>query len=207
MALLDLITGPIRNAINALVGPFNAIVNIVTKYKDGLVNLVQNGRDINDLIGQIFDEIKGFTVKPHIKSRVISLPAAQKHVKELVQVPVDIVNRLKDLWKVVEELYGKVDFEPEEVEGVSDLKAIFEKFGPKLSKVAGKVLDVVGIILAEIDAIESAESDIKGLLQDLLTLLQDVDQLNALFLSQKNPRKLIQSDDGPLRIRIGSLHQ
>jgi len=206
VALLDPIINRLAALFAPVVGPIKGLINIITKFKQNTVGLLDKGQHFYEGIGRLFDSIKNFQEKPHWKSRVVSVPRAVKNIKELTQIPVDIFNRVKELFQTLREQTNPAELEPAELEGVEDLRAFGLKLGTKLGEAFGKVLDVAGIILQILIAINTALDDLNGIIDDANTFVEDFNNLDGLFLPQKNPRKIVQSTDGPLRLRIGSLH-
>jgi tetrahydromethanopterin S-methyltransferase subunit B len=187
--------------------PLQPLITIFTHLKDNTFGIITASTQVVQTAERIFDEIRHFSLQPHIKSRVISLPAAQQHLAALVAAPTQIVNEIKSL---VEQLKNKIDpaaFNVEELEGLEDLRSIATKFGSKIAAGFEKVLGIVTLVVDALVTIRSAISSIQSILDSIEEIVTDVSGLDAIFLSQKNPRRSEDlADGGSIKIRVGNLH-
>jgi hypothetical protein len=212
MSLLSTLEDRILSALSPIIGPVKAIVSLVTNFWQTATSLLN---DAETLIGSIlteYNEIKNFKSRPAWKNRVISVPKALDNITRLAQIPSEIANAIKDL---VAKIKGRVtggasDVEDlaSDVEGLEDLRGLFAKLGPKVLKIFEKVLGVLQIIADTIDTISATIKDLQTIVDDIKIVRQDLENLDALFLSQKNSREFVPLKSGKkLRLRIGSLHK
>jgi phage-related protein len=212
MSLLSTLEDRILNALSPIIGPIKAIVSLVTNFWQTTTSLLS---DAEALIGSIlteYNEIKNFKSRPAWKNRVISVPNAIDNITKLAQIPSEIANAIKDL---VAQIKGRVtggasDVEDlaSDVEGLEDLRGLFAKLGPKVLRIFEKVLGVLQILADTISTISATIHDLQTIVDDIKTVRQDLENLDGLFLTQRNTREGVTLKNGKkLRLRIGSLHK
>ena len=125
--------------------------------------------------------VKNFKIDIHWNSRVINVPKAIDHFKELIE---DLTTGLKDKVQTIEAPF---------ITFAHDLKLIAETPpDPQVSRIAASVSEVqlfvtqLNILVGEIDA---ALQDALSLTALFDRVIQDIQHLEDLFLSQKSARK------------------
>jgi len=123
---------------------------------------------------------KDFKFDPKWKTRVINVPIAIEQIKEfIVNVPEDLIDTLK--------------------KASGDLRALFNLFehgppGTSPAETAGALSHVVGFASAIDQAFEVLEGmvdDLTSIVDDIKQLREQVEGLDAFFLSQGRPRKFL----------------
>jgi DNA repair ATPase RecN len=153
------------------------------------------------------EKIRDFKSRPAWKNRVVSVPRVIDNIQQLVAVPNEVFTAVRDLFQ---QLKGKIEpgtFNPEEIEGLEDLRGAFSRLGPKITGAFEKVLGVLAIILDSLVTVRQVIDDLKTIVDDVKKVREDLENLDGLFLPQNNKRKTIQSDIGPLSVRVGKLHE
>jgi hypothetical protein len=179
----------------------------------GCSNLFEH---IQHLVDSILAEIaawKNFKENVAIRTRVINVKKAIDKTEELWQQIVAAKDAVIDLWKQLKtkfELGGNPTEEAEEAikdlekSGIRDLLSKF----PKLLKAFEKVLGFVALVADALETIISAIEDLQKIVDALAGLRREVEELDTVFLSQRNPRKTIRlAGGGSIKIRVGNLHR
>lgn len=197
----------ILQLLQPILGPLRPLITIFTSLKENTVGIVSASTDVTDTVERIFDEIKNFSFRPNVKSRVISLPAAQQRIQQLIAAPGQIIDAVKELIAQVKSKIDVAEFNVEELEGLEDLRSIVTKFGSKIAAGFEKILGVVTIVVDALVSIRQGIRDIQTILDSVEEIVTDVSNLDAIFLSQKNPRRRESlSEGGSIKIRLGNLH-
>lgn len=207
MALIDDLENRLLTALAPVLGPIRGLISIVARFKETTVGTFTDAVSLFTEIEQEWAKIKNFTVQPHWKNRVISVPLVVNNLTVLAKVPGDIFIKLRDLFKLLKTKVQPATFNVEELEGLEDLRGLFGRLGPRVAQGFEKVLGVLALLLDVLVTIHDAINDLKSVVDDLRTITDDLDHLDGLFLQQRNPRKTISSADGPLKLRIGHLHK
>ena len=208
MGLLQLLEDKIIQLLQPILRPIQPLITIFTSLKENTIGIFTAGTELTDSIKALLDSIEHFQEKPHVKSRVISLPRIVTNIQELVALPGQVVDAFKDLWNT---LKNKIDpetaFDVEELEGLEDLRAIVTKFGSAIAEGFEKFLGIFALIVDSLVAIRSSITDIQTLVDAAQTVVDDLTNLDLVFLPQNNPRKTLALEDGgTIRIRVGNLH-
>lgn len=209
MSLFDTIENKLLGFLQPIIGPIKGLVSLFTNFRNEVSGLINDASEIGPDFEQLITDIRDFKLDPDWKHRVISVPLAVEKIEALLKIPGDIASKVRDLFQQVKSLTGGGDTEPnlEELEGVDDLKALVAKGGEKLAAGFAKLLDFLALALQIFQALRSTLSDVKGILDDLTTIVEDLNNFDALFLQNHNKRKSIASELGPLRLRVGKLHE
>jgi hypothetical protein len=212
-SIISSLLDPILNKIKDLLGPFGKLFDILTRFWHNLTNLFN---DIQLLVDSIQAEIlawRTFKENVAIRTRVINVKSAIDKTEELWQQVVAAKDAVIDLWKTLKaktELGGNPTEEAEEaiadIEG-SGLKGLVEKF-PKLFKGLEKVLGFVTLVADALESIIEGIHDLQAIVNALSALRREIEELDTVFLSQKNRRKTVRlTAGGSMKIRVGNLHR
>ena len=209
--LIQRLLQPIIDRVKQAFAPFGKLVAFVTRFKDSIFSLGGKIRHLIDLTVSEVNEWRNFRQNIAFRTKVISLPVAIDHIGEFWQM---IVAAWQSVLELVKELRGKFETTgnptQDAEEAIADIqnssfKGIVEKF-PRLLKGLEKVLGFVAIVLDALESIITAVDDLTTIVEALKAIREDVETGGPLFLSQSNKRRTIHSDEGPLKIRVGSLH-
>lgn len=210
MGFLDPLLLLVERIIAPLLRPIQPLIRLVTDFYHSTTNILTDAKTLVDTAVEDYEKIRNFSLKPHWKSRVISVPDAIQRIQSLAKVPHEIAAAVRDL---VQQIKSKVNTGGteaealEDLEGMEDLQNIIRKFGLKFAKGFERVLGIFALIVDALASIESAIADIQTILDDLGEVIDDLDSLDIVFLSQKNPRRTVSlKDGGSIRERIGNLH-
>ena len=211
MSLLSDLTQGIENKILSLLspilGPLKGIISIATKFRDNTTGILDAATSLIKEVEDEYSAIKNFKERPEWKNRVISVPHVINSVTELAKLPSIVIAAFKDLITQVRSKLQPAAVELEDVEGLEDLRALGLKLGSRIATIFEKVLGWVTLVLDALVTIRSAIDDLKTIVDAIRTVREDLENLDGLFLTQKNPRKSEQLlDGGTIKIRVGSLH-
>lgn len=211
MSLLDTIENKLLELLNPIIAPIRAAIQLVVKPIQEIKGLAGVIQDCAQLIDEIIAGVKNFQAQPHWKSRVINGPKAFSKLKRLSEIPGEIVNAIKDIFKQLKEASGQAENPAEaleaDAEGVEALKTSVSKLGPKIGQVFEKALGIVAIIVQALSQTRKAFDDLKTVLTDLKEIIDDFNKLDGIFLQQNNGRRVIDTDIGKVTIRVGGLHK
>jgi hypothetical protein len=207
MGLFDWFENQVLILLQPILRPIQPLITIFTKFKDSTIGILDAATQLNDSVRQVIDTVVHFQEQPHIKSRVISLPRVVQNAQELVSLPGQIIDALKEMWDSLRNKLTPDAFDVEELEGLEDLRAIVTKFGTKISAGFEKILGIVSIVVDALVTIRTTIDDLQTIVDAVQTVIDDVENLNGIFLPQDNPRKTVAlAEGGSVRFRIGNLH-
>lgn len=211
MSLLDTVEAKLLSLLDPVIRPIKGLWNLITKGINAITEIKDTIEATATTFTNLTNSLRHFQATPHFKHRVISAPRAIENVKQLTQVPFDIVEKIKDLAKIFKSKIGTEVPKPSEIaaetEGVDELGASIRKLGPKVSQAFEKGLGWFALILDAIESVNQTFKDVNAILLDLQEVVDDLSNLDGLFLPQKNPRKTVDTADGKMRIRVGNLHR
>jgi methyl-accepting chemotaxis protein len=223
VALPNFIQNLIDQALSQLSGLFSRIFGgtivgkLVDKITDGVSHILTLVDRINALVSSVITEVAAFRnwkEDVRVKSRVINVPKAIDRTADLVKEVEDAWTSIKDLAQSFKETVkggGDPQAEAEEVAAdLGDLSNVGEsllKKLPKLSRGLEKLLGVVSLIVEAVITWSSAVDDLQKIVDAVRDVRVEVETGDTLFLSQKNPRRVVQLEDGSsIKIRVGNLH-
>lgn len=205
--LFDPLLKPLLKLWNLLKGFFTAMIDLIPKS----IHLVHT----------ILDEIsewRHFKANVNFKGGVINLKSARDKLENLVSEAIDVWNRLRnrltqgfkfplkageEAAKALEDVI--VAFE--DFFGDVGLRAALERIGETLSKVGGKVFEVLALVQAVCEELVKVVDDLQAFVDLTKDFRETVQTGGGLFLQQKNPRKTLKLDGGgSIKIRVGNLH-
>lgn len=193
MALSDIIHS-FKNLGGNLAAIWNFVCHAYQRIKDFFSHLLSLMSRIRQLISDVEDEvqqIKDFSFDPKWRTRVISVPIAYEKIHRLAtEIPTEIIDAVKDLVEKVRSRVeagsgGTEDFDATDLD--ADLKLIPEK----LAKCGEKILGFVTLLFDAVDTISSMVDDLQTLVDDFREIRQDIENLDAIFLSNSSPRKTV----------------
>lgn len=207
MGLIEIIEDRFIRLLSPILGPLRPLVALFTKFRDNTVGILDAASHLIETALTEYDEIKNFKSKPEWKNRVISVPKVLDNITELAQIPSRIASSVRDL---ISQLKGKLQpakFSLDDLEGIEDLRGIFGKLGTKLAAGFEKLLGAIALIVDALVTIRATIDDLQTIVDSISTVRQDLENLDGLFLSQKNPRRVEQlAEGGTIKIRVGNLH-
>jgi hypothetical protein len=181
------VLGTLWSFVTGLWGKLVDVYNKTLSLFDDIHTLISN-------VEAVIQDIKTFDINPKWNSRVISAPRVVDHIRELYEVPTRIINDVRDLVQLLKEKIQPADIKPSTIEEAETLPV-------KIAKIGEKILGFATLIIDSLVAIESAVADLNDIVDALKTTLEDLKGLDALFLPQGNPKKLV---DVAYRRRIRS---
>lgn len=216
MGLLDTLLAPIENLFNRIFAG-TVVGKLVSKISQGVSHVLTLLDRIDRLVASIKEEIAAFSnwkEDIRFKSRVINLPKAVEKTRDLVTglktawtAILDLVSSLRDVIKGG----GDPKAEAEELAAdAGDLENIGSRLLaklPKLGKLFEKMLGVVTLIVDAIIQWSDMVDELQTVVDQVKRIRLEIESLESVFLSQKNPRRTLQLKDGSsIKIRVGNLH-
>jgi hypothetical protein len=222
MSLIQDIENRLLDALKRLfapvIGPLTKLWNTLSGMFDAIFNLIPETRD---LITSTVEEIQGwrdFRQNIHFKNGVINLKSARQKLTDLLDEAIDAYHALVDLFtqgfkdtvaKPFEDAHEAALELADLLEsfGSIGLRDFIEKFGAKIKKAGGKILEVLAIIEAVAEALLRVVRELQTIVDLSKDLRETVETGEGLFLQQHNPRRTVEVVDGKsLKIRVGKLH-
>lgn len=207
--------GDLFNFKSVLVGPLSRVLASIRTTIDTAIHIFDVVKETVEDAKSIYDEIQNFDINPHWKIRAISAPETVAHIKELAEVPTKIVIAVRDLSGRIREAVstfkspvGEATAAVEEAGSLEGgLLRIFPRLASLLGKAATRILAFAGLIVQLVIDVDNAVADIHTLVKQLRTALESLNHLDAIFLQQNNPRRIVRLEDGStMKIRVGKLH-
>jgi hypothetical protein len=211
VALFDFLS-PLLDRLKAALGPLGKLWDKIVEAWNHITNIIGDSQHLIDTIAGEIDGWKNFKQDIRIKQRVINLEKAIQKTEELFQGIPDSWHAIQDL---VKEIKGKLNVarpSPAEVEAIEgDLEKggisnLLKRF-PALARFFEKALGFVTLLVDALESIANAIGDLQIIADEAKRIRLEIEQLDTIFLQQKNQRKTLKLSDGKtIRIRIGSLH-
>lgn len=217
MAIGDIISRllqPIIDRIKEALGPFGKVFDLIGKFFTGFRDSFDKGKELTDEIISEIAEWRGFKESIPVRTGVISLPTAIDKSQELL-------DKIKGAWEAIKDLIEEIkdqlrgqqgDPEAEAKAALEDLQAakvitdLLERF-PKLARGLEKLLGFLALIVGVLTTIQSTIDDLKQIVDAIKGIREEIETGSTIFLSHKNPRKVIHLTDGStMKIRLGNLH-
>jgi hypothetical protein len=176
----------LRNLLNRLRALFpgifakiQAAYDFIFHAKTAFVELFSEVERLITDVEQEVDAIRHFDVNPHWKNRVISVPTMIENIQRFPELFHTIVDAGKDLVTQIKEKVNAVpEANPEELELLPEK---FAQFGEKIAAWLGMFLDAL-------TTIKQAVADLNTIVDSIREIREDLENLDGLFLTQKNPR-------------------
>lgn len=177
----------LRDLGHTLSGLFSLLHSLWAKVLDVKNKTLHIFDNLSQLVGNveaIIRDIQNFEINPKWNSRVIVAPRVVERIKELYDVPMRIVTDVRDLVSLLKE-----KIEPAEV-NTEDIEAI-EKLPGKLVKAGEKIIGWATLIIDSLITIEQAIDDLNDITDAIRQSLEDLQNLDALFLPQGSTKKTV----------------
>jgi len=190
-----------------VLGPIRPLLTIFNKFRDNTVGILDAANTLLSSVEEEYAQFKNLTLKPEWRHRVISVEAVIEKVQELVAVPHQVAESVRDLVQQVRNKLQPAQFNLDELEGIEDLRGIFSKLGARLAAGLEKLLGIAVLIVDALVTIRSTIDDLQVIVDSIRTVREDFENLDLIFLQQKNPRRIEQLvDGGEIKIRVGHMH-
>lgn len=206
---------PIFDAVLRALGPFGKAFKLIGKVFENVKKSFELGKQCADLIASEISAWRNFREALPYRTGVISLPAAVEKTQNLLDEIRAAWDSIVDLAKQTRDLLTRAGEAPPEEEAAAAVQDIEEggfknlltRF-PKLAKGLTKVLEFLTLLTFVFDQTARTFQDLLTILQTLRDLREEIETGSTVFLSQKNPRKILTTDSGEkFKIRLGNLHQ
>lgn len=214
--ILDRLLAPFVDKLKQMLGPFGKLFDLISKFIGGFKATFDKSIRLAGLIANEIHEWKTFRENVPVRTGVISLPSAIEKSKQLldeirrawdsiVNLAKEVKKQLQGQMETPEELSEEAVQSIEEIEA-SGVKTILEKF-PRFAKVLGKIAGFLAIAIGALESIQSAVDDLTNIVIAIRDIREEIEHGATIFLSQKNPRRIVHLDDGTsMKIRVGNLH-
>jgi hypothetical protein len=156
----------------------------LVQVKDRTLSLFDDIQTLVSGVNEILNDIKNFQINPKWNSRVIVVPRVVERIQEIMDVPSRVCVDVKDLVQLLREKVQPAEINVEDVEGLDGVPL-------KLARAGEKILGFATLIIDSLIAIESALADLNDIVDAVRTVLEDLQGLDALFLPQGNPKKVV----------------
>jgi hypothetical protein len=205
--LFQPIITPLTKLFNTLKGMFSALVEVIP--------------ETIALARLIYSEVlswRSFRQGINFKSGVINLHSSQEFLQETVDELIAGWRGLVDLFTSGFKLSVKPFQDAVEAGGeLADLLESFGKFGlkdwivkfgEKIEKAGGKILEVIAIAEAVAEQLLKVVRQLNDIVVAVQRVRETLQTGEGLFLQQKNARRIVElQDGGRIKIRVGNLHE
>jgi len=196
--------------LQGALGPFGVLWKKGQAVVDALDTLVPRGRDLVEAIIAEAGQWKRFKENAAIKTRVINVGRAIDKSRALIdgigsswRAIQDIVKQFK---KPLKNPLTEATEVTEEIVTAKSITRLLEAF-PRLARGLERASVWLGFAAEFLEQLSAVLDDLKQILDEITRLRLAVEELDTIFLSQKNRRQRIRLPDGNvIRIRVGSLH-
>jgi len=190
---MSLIGDLVNRALSALAPTLMRVYNHIRQAIEKIVHLKSTLESMFGKIDNIIQgveheirEIEHFQFNPHWNTRVISVPRAIEQTQQLIQVPRQIADSIKDIVSLVKDkLNTPEELEPDEME--SDLEHIAGKLGKGCEKILGWITLIVDAVLT----VDQALDDLNTIVDGLRQIREEIEHLDSLFLPQSSTKKTV----------------
>ncbi len=198
----------LSDKLQPIVAPLKPVIKVLTDLKGATVGLFDKITKLTTDTLEEYNAIKNFKEDLHWRGRVVNAPEVVKKIKRLTQIPIEVLNVIKDLVRrIKDQVPGGSDPAAAAEDAVNDLEGFrgaIARWAPKFAKGAEKLLGVVAILVECLIAWNAAIDDLQTLVNDVKEVRLDIEKLDLIFLPQNNPRRYVKLEDGrTIRIRVG----
>jgi hypothetical protein len=185
--------GKLTAGIQAIIDEVKRIIDVIIHIRDYTVGVVEDVTALIEEVTSEVDKIRNFKFQPAWKNRVISVPRVIDNVKQLIALPGIVIGAVKDL---ISNIRTRIS--------ATEAAEAVEEVIPGLGQAAGIVTLICEILII----IKGTVADLKTIVDAVQTVRKDIEDLDLIFLPNRNPRKVEQlSAGGSIKIRVGSLHK
>jgi hypothetical protein len=182
----------IADAIGGIVDEFAKIVDVILHIRDYTIGVIEDAQALIQEATTEWDELTHFKFVIAWKTRVISVPRVFDNIQELIALPQKVIDAVKDLITNIRTRFTAT----EAAEAV-------EEVIPGIGQAAGIITAICEVLII----IKGTIADVKTIVDAIQTLRKDIEDLDAIFLPNRNPRRLEQlAGGGSIKIRVGKLH-
>jgi hypothetical protein len=207
MSLLSSLEERLLGLLSPILGPIRPLLTLFTKFRDNTVGILGAAQTLVSSVEEEYGQFKNLTAKPEWRHRVISVEAVIEKVQELIAIPQRVAGSIKDLISQVQSKLQPAKLNLDELEGIEDLRGIFSKLGTRLAAGLEKLLGVAALIVDALVTIRATIDDLQDIVDAIRTVREDFENLDLIFLQQKNPRRIEELvDGGSMKIRVGKMH-
>ena len=183
----------IVSAVGAITTEFTKIVDVILHIRDYTIGVIEDAEALISEATTEWDELTHFKFVIAWKTRVISVPRVFDNIQELIALPQKVVDAIRDLITNVRTRFTTL----EAAEAV-------EEVIPGIGQAAGIITAICEVLII----IKGTIADLKVIVDAIQTLRKDIEDLDAIFLPNRNPRRLeALAAGGNIKIRVGSLHK
>jgi gas vesicle protein len=180
--LLRLLLNRLRALFPGMFAKIQAAYDFIFHAKTAFGDLFSSVQSLITDVENEIDQIKHFDVNPHWRNRVISVPTAIENIQRFPELFTTIADAVKDL---VSQIKEKVSTAPEvNPDELQMLPEKFAQFGEKIAAWLGMFLDALVTI-------KQAVNDLHIIVDSIREIREDLENLDGLFLTQKNPRRYV----------------
>jgi hypothetical protein len=181
------------SAVGAITTEFTKIVDVILHIRDYTIGVIEDAEALISEATTEWDELTHFKFVIAWKTRVISVPRVFDNIQELIALPQKVVDAIRDLITNVRTRFTTL----EAAEAV-------EEVIPGIGQAAGIITAICEVLII----IKGTIADLKVIVDAIQTLRKDIEDLDAIFLPNRNPRRLeALAAGGNIKIRVGSLHK
>jgi signal transduction histidine kinase len=183
----------IRVLLDAIVAklpaPLRKLWQFLSDFKDKFLTLFER---VHTLVSSVQDEVHqiiNFQFNPQWRTRVISAPVAIDKIQEFFQAFPDILDQIKSLASEIRQKINvpETTFNADELEGLES----FRRLPAKLVQIGEKLVAWAGLILDALNTISDAVDQLQRIVNDVRTIRESIENLDAIFLPQNKPKKLV----------------
>jgi hypothetical protein len=206
MALFDELLRPLLDKLAELFAPISkpikAVINIFNLLAHGITGTFDKAKQVANNFIEAYNLLHEFSINfdRDARHRVVETVRAYQQIRRMaIDIPVEIWQKLQDLVRQVEAKYSGAAFATQELEGlegVTELRALFTKLGPKLARIFTKVVEVLGFFQIVLEDVDRTLSDLLVISADLREEIEKVNRLNFIFLPQDNKRERVKLESG-----------
>ena len=209
----------VKRLLAPVITPVQKLWGILKDFFTALIDVIPETVSLVKLVISEVIAWRNFREQINFKTGVVSLQSVRDHI-------LDLIDEITGAWRAVVDLFTSGFTLPlksvteaaeaaeevvtafEDFFGKFGLREFLEKLVPKLKKAGGKVFE----ILALIEAVAEEVLKVVRELNTIVTAVKDVRETfetgEGLFLSQKNPRRIVTLADGTkMKLRVGNLHE
>lgn len=201
----------VSTKIEPLLAPLKPVIKVLGDLRGSTIGLFDKVTKLANSIKDEYEQIKNFKEDLHWRGRVVNAPQVVKKIKRLTEIPLEVVNSVKDLIRQIKEQFPE-GAEPAELaeqatrdlEGIEDFRGVLTRFVPKLAKGAERLLGVLALLVQILVAWNAAIDDLQRIVDDVKEVRLDIEKLDLIFLPQNHARRWVTLEDGRrTRWRIG----